>query len=108
MTTIEQIILDAYRHTESIKDTAKALRISDQTIRRVLVQYGEYTSQRAHEVNALREAGKTVDEIAEELHIARNTVIAYLPYTRGPYISQKKTKNAMRIKAWRTKKRRTT
>ena len=40
-------------------------------------------------------------EIAEELHITPNAVTVYLPYSRVPYISPEKTKNAMNIRSWR-------
>lgn len=101
MRTIEQTILDRYRRTDSIKAVSREVGISEQSVRRVLIQHGAYTSQRAEQIGALWEAGKSVAEIAEELHITPKSVIVYLPYSRIPYISTEKTKNAMNIRAWR-------
>ena len=98
-------IRNTYRATGSIKATAKELEISEQTIRRVLLQCGDYTNDTAQRIHRLSEAGKTVDEIAADLRMTRNTVLAYLPYSRTPYISPEKTKNARRISAWRARKK---
>lgn len=102
---IERTIRDAYRRSGSIRAAAQELELSEQAVRRVLLNCGDYTNDRALQIQGLLDAGKTVDEIAEHLHIKRNTVISYLPYIRTPYISPEKTENALRIKKCREQKR---
>lgn len=92
-----------YRSAGSIKETARRMGISAQSVRRVLIQLGEYTNPTAQQIQRLYEGGKSAGEIAAALHMGKNTVIAYLPYSRRPYICPQKTKNAARIKAWREK-----
>lgn len=102
---IERMIRDAYRRSGSIRAAAQELDLSEQAVRRVLLNCGDYTNDRALQIQGLLDAGKTVDEIAERLRIKRNTVISYLPYSRTPYISPEKTENALRIKKCRERKR---
>lgn len=102
----EQKIIEVYRATESIKHTSKVIGVSEPTVRRILILAGEYTNSTAKSISRLHEAGKTAAEISEILHLSKSTVWAYLPYYRTPYISENKTKNAIRIKACRERKNR--
>lgn len=105
MTTKERII-STYHQLDSIKETSRVLRISEQSVRRILVNAGEYSNSRSQEIADLVAEGKSKEEIAEILHISRNTVQAYLPYSRSPYIinDRERTEIALRIKRWREKK----
>lgn len=107
MTTKERII-STYHQLDSIKETSRVLRISEQSVRRILVNAGEYSNSRSQEIADLVAEGKSKEEIAEILHISRNTVQAYLPYSRSPYIinDRERTENALRIKRWREEKER--
>ena len=97
MTDIEQTIRDIYRATGSMKATARETGHSWQTVRRVLMQYGDYANDRAGQIAELAERGMSPEAIAAALKIGKNTVLSYLPYTRTPYISPDKTDNARRI-----------
>lgn len=90
-------ILSTYEKTGSIRATAKELGIGYQVVRRVLITYGVYASQTTQRVEDLRNSGKTIDDIARELHIGRNWAICNLPYTKGSYRIGEKTVNAQRI-----------
>lgn len=46
----------------------------------------------------------SIDEIANRLKISRNTVIGYLPYTRGYRLTAHKSANAINIAKTRAKK----
>lgn len=58
-------ILDKYEATKSMKETARKLKLSQQTVRRVLISNGIYPSERTREVARLCLMGMTVPEIAE-------------------------------------------
>lgn len=102
--TVRESIIRVYSSLDSIKATARELGISEQTVRRVLLEAGAYTSERFEEICRLHEAGLSAGDIAKKLKVSKNTVQAYLPYVRTPYVEAEKSKNAMAIAAWREKK----
>lgn len=99
-----QEVLNTYKKIGSIKATAKELEIDYQLVRRILVTYGVYTSQIILKIGDLRNSGKTIDEIAQELHIGRKWVICNLPYTKGSYRIGEKTVNAQKIAEYRKRR----
>lgn len=104
--TIEKSdIIAKYSMTGSIKRTASELNVCHSTVRRVLIEAGLYTSQRAEDVCRLHEKGLSPDQIAENLKITRNAVMAYLPYNRGYQLGRNKSVNALRIRACRERKK---
>ena len=104
--TIEKSdIIAKYSMTGSIKRTASELNVCHSTVRRVLIEAGLYTSQRAEDICRLREKGLSPDQIAESLKITRNAVMAYLPYNRGYQLGRNKSVNALRIRACRERKK---
>lgn len=105
MGVTEQQIIDTYQDCMSIKATARRLSISESTVRRHLVIAGHYTNDRKEEIDQLMGEGFSVPEIAAKLHVVKNTVRTYLPYTKGSYIGPEKSENAMRIRKCREKKR---
>lgn len=106
MKTIEKSdIIAKYNMTGSIKRTASELNVCHSTVRRVLIEAGLYTSQRAEDVCRLHEKGLSPDQIAESLKITRKAVMAYLPYNRGYQLGRNKSVNALRIRACRERKK---
>lgn len=97
-------IVRLYHDTESIKAVSRETGISEQTIRRVLILTGEYSSARSAEISTLYDHGLSIDDIAAELGISKKTVLAYIPYTRNPYATGEKTDNAKKIKMWRNRR----
>ena len=106
MKTIEKSdIIAKYSMTGSIKRTARELNVCHSNGRRVLIEAGLYTSQRAEDGCRLHEKGLSPDQIAESLKIPRNAVMAYLPYNRGYQLGRNKSVNALRIRACRERKK---
>ena len=104
--TIEKSdIIAKYSMTGSIRRTASELNVCHSTVRRVLIEAGLYTSQRAENVCRLHEKGLSPDQIAESLKITRKAVMAYLPYNRGYQLGRNKSANALRIRACRERKK---
>lgn len=99
---IQERAIELYKSIQSIKVVSKSLGISEQLVRRYLINAGVYTNERIQTILSLYEEGKHVDEICKELGLKRSTVQSVLPYTKGTYKS-KPSKNAERIRKCREK-----
>ena len=98
---INDKISGVYASTGSINATALALGIAPQKARRILITLGLYRSARSVKIQEMSAAGKSADEISRKLSISKNTVLSYLPYTSGPYKGENRTKNALKLVAFR-------
>lgn len=96
-------IIQAYNTEGSIKKVAALFRISEQKVRKVLIDAGEYESDMSVQVKDLYEKGFRVEDIAKELHVSKGTVSAYLPYTKGIYLGENPSVNALNIRKCRAK-----
>lgn len=93
-------IIKSYNAEGSIKKVAALFRISEQKVRKVLIDAG---SDMAIQVNDLHEQGYSVENIAEKLRVSKSTVSAYLPYTKGVYLGENPSSNALKIRKCRAK-----
>lgn len=105
MGTKKDMIISTYKSTDSIKQTARALKLSHQTVRRVLLEEGLYTSDTSERVLHLADSGMSIQQISQEIGMGEKAVSAYLPYRRHPYFELEKTENAKKISAWRERKK---
>ena len=101
--TIEEIAAD-YRSSGSIVSTATALGISQAAVRKALITTGDYSSPTSDQVQALAEQGHSPAEICKLMGISKSAVNANLPYSKGTYLSEDKSPNAIRIRACRERK----
>lgn len=92
-------IIKSYNAEGSIKKVAALFRVSEQKVRKVLIDAGAYERQ----VNDLYEQGYSVENIAEKLRVSKSTVSAYLPYTKGVYLGENPSSNALKIRKCRAK-----
>lgn len=97
-------IITYYRQCQSIKECARMFAVGHQKIRRLLIQAGEYSSPFSDQVHELWEQGLSATEIAERLDTNVKRVQHYTPYTKGPYMGDDPSTNAMRIRACRERK----
>lgn len=95
---------EIYAEYGTIKQTARIIGVSPQTVKRLLISQGVYSTPLTQRVEALRALGKTDAQIAGEMGISVKWVIANTPYTRGTYKGEKKTLNAQHIAACRQRK----
>ena len=99
-------ILEAYSESRSVKETARRMGLSYQTIRRIIVDEGDIPDGRATDVDRMmNEFGMTAQEIAAALHISQKAVRTYLPYSKGRYALTTPSENAIRIRVCRERKR---
>lgn len=96
-------IIKAYNAEGSIKKVAALFSISEQKVRKVLIDAGAYESDMSIQVNDLHEQGYSVENIAEKLRVSKSTVSAYLPYTKGVYLGENPSSNALKIRKCRAK-----
>lgn len=105
--TLTERVLHLYDHgVDSLNALAKAAEISKQTVRRILITNGRWTSDASEKIGKLYAHGLTPSEISERVGISYKMVIAYLPYPKGPRKDWPDTLNAQRIRATREKKKR--
>lgn len=64
---------------------------------------GAYESDMSIQVNDLHEQGYSVENIAKKLRVSKSTVSAYLPYTKGVYLGENPSNNALKIRKCRAK-----
>jgi predicted transcriptional regulator len=102
--TIETVV-NTYKRTGSINDTALQTEMSTTKVRKILITEGLWESDRSREIRTLSDAGKSSQEIAEELHISRAMVQNYLPYEKGLYDEEEKSETAIRSEKYRERNR---
>ena len=97
-------IIREYKKCGSVKQTALNVGTSLVRAQRVLITEGLWSSETSDAVYELYVQGKTVQEIADELHVSVKTVQAYLPYSKGFYSSSNKSTEAKRSDRYRNRK----
>lgn len=99
----QEDIIQSYNIEGSIKKVAALFRISEQKVRKILIDADLYESDMSVQVKDLYEQGFSVEDIADRLKVSKSTVSGYLPYTKGGYLSDAPSKNALRIRRCRSK-----
>ena len=97
-------IIREYERCGSVKQTAVNVGTSLVRTQRVLITEGLWSSDTSEAVYDLYVQEKTVQEIADELHVSVKTVQAYLPYTKGFYSPSEKSLEAKRSDRYRSRK----
>lgn len=98
-------LVSAYEAGASMTEIARAHHISRQTVRRILIDAGAYTNTTTIYAKRRLDEGASLDEIASEIGISRNGVLASLPHTKGLYGLSDPSKNAKRIRAMRARRK---
>lgn len=101
----QQEVLESYEITKSMKETARKLKISAKSVKKILVSNGIYPGERAGQIAYLLQEGVPVPEIAKRLKISEKTVASNMPYTKGSYKIGQKTENAINIANHRERKK---
>lgn len=90
---------------QSIRAVADEFDTTILKIRKILITSGVYQSERSEQVQTLRAAGRTIEEIQNELGISRASVYSYLPYIKTIYNAKEISANAQRLQTYRKRKR---
>lgn len=100
-----QDILSAFQKNHSVQITAEETNSSKIKVQRVLITEGLWSSKTSRKIGELYSQGLSAPEIAEWLHQGVKSVQAYLPYTRGAYGGNERTKNAEWTEAYRERQK---
>lgn len=98
-----QNVVDTNLASKSVRYTAKHCGICPHTVRKVLTSNGVTPPGRAEDVIAMHNKGMSVASIAEALGISTKAVQIYLPYEKGSYLTETKSRNAINIRNFRKK-----
>ena len=103
MDKIPEIVISLYARGFSTKNIEKQGICSESKARKILINEGLYKSPRTVEIGLMLKEGMTALQIAEKLNISSKMVNAFMPYSKGLYLSENPTPNAMRIRRHRNK-----
>lgn len=104
MITAAEVLATYHRLNGNIKKTAKAVGLSHQTVRRILITHGIFVSDRTQTIHRMLFSGYTKEEICKTLNISKKALQAHMAYTKGSYAVGSKSRTAERIAQWRAKK----
>lgn len=96
-------VISAYEKEGSLKKVARLYDVSEQKIRKILIDANAYESDTANKVNDMYKQGYGAQYIADKLKMSISAVSSYLPYTKGQYLADELTENAIRIRQCRQK-----
>ena len=96
-------IIQSYKTTNSILDTAKAIGISTVKVRKVLITEDLWESDTSNRIGTLLEQGHTTEQVAELLCMSVKNVQAYMPYERGSYGGTEISGDAIRSSNYRNR-----
>lgn len=97
-------VLQAYKETKSIEETAVKTGLSTSTVKKALITQGVYPTPNAKQVARLRLMDMSDEEIMDFLHMSPKALFNYTPYSKGSYVIGEKSANALRIAKTRSKK----
>lgn len=93
------------RHGASLETISREVGVGEQKVRKILISLGLWNSPLSLRIAELYGSGNTPREIATLLKLSNATVNGYLPYSRGPNLSESPSANALRIRRCRERKR---
>ena len=85
----------------TINETAAEFGITPKKVRKLLITGGCFDTETYRRIRNLKEAGKTVEEIAKEMKLSPITVRSYLPYERVIYNLEERSVNADRLQRFK-------
>ena len=100
MAGVYQDIIDSYRLTKTIKDTAEIVGVSKVKVQRVLLTEGLWSSKSSKLIGKYYSTGASTEQIAKRLNMSVKNVQAYIPYSKGEYRAFQ-TSNSVRCRRYR-------
>ena len=85
MGSVYQEVIDSYKDTGSILETAEQVGISKVKVQRILITEGMWTSKSSDLIGHYYSQKLSTAEIAKLLNMSIKNVQAYIPYSKGEY-----------------------
>ena len=96
-------IISEYKESNSIRAVSRLFEISEQKVRKILIDADIYKTPLSIKIKKLHQEGRSIAEIGEILKVSTKTIHAYLPYSKVVYKIDDLSDNAKRIKKHREK-----
>lgn len=96
-------IQDVYSSTKSVKKTSEILNISRTKVKKVLITLGLYLSGDIEKILHLLSIGYSKKEICNSMNISMSYLNESIPYTKGVYYPEVRSKQAIRSERFRIK-----
>lgn len=93
----------AYKSTGSMQRTAQMLGVTHPAVRKALITMGLYANDTSRKIAALLSDGKSKKEIMDALGISEAQYWNNSPHSKGTYLDDIKTENALKIAKSRAK-----
>ena len=103
MDLIYDAVKKAYLETGSIRQTGIRCELSRVKVRKLLAEMGLYESSLSNRIKDLMEQGRSKEGICQELGISMSTLNAHLPYRKGLYLGEVRSKQALRSERFHVK-----
>lgn len=88
----------------SIRDVARAMNTSTQSVRKLLITAGYFSTKLSRKVQAMHEIGCDVQQIVNQTGLKRASVHSYLPYLKCKYNLTNASLNAERRRSYRVRR----
>lgn len=95
-----------YVETSSVNQTAIKCLISRVKVRKILISLGLYQNKLSSQITELLEKGHNKVHICHELNISISCLNEHLPYEKGLYQGEERSKQALRSERFRIKETR--
>ena len=105
MDALVMSVVRLYEQGLPIARISKQLKVSEQKTRKILITTGVWSNDISRKIAALKEEGKSIEEIQKIVGMSRNAVLSYLPYDRGMKNAEFPTLNAIRIRESRERRK---
>ena len=105
LSEIAQDVVAEYRRLGSLKAVAATLQISENKVRKILITENEIEYERTAQAMTLLKYGKPLSEVAYSLGVSEKVLNNYLPYSKGEYMTENPSENALKIRAYRQRKK---
>lgn len=82
---MDDIIIDTYQKSKSIKKTAKILRLSESKVKKELITAGIISTPLSIRITRLLALGFSVPAIAKQIGVSIKVINVNIPYSRCRY-----------------------
>ena len=104
MTELLDAVVEVYMKLREIKATAIELDLPPNKVKKLLITAGVINYPETGQIQWLLNAGNSVTEVGEKLHLSRAAINTYLPYSKCVYKTAEISQNAERVAKYRGRK----